>query len=279
MKKVAIIGASGTLGRKLFKDFSECFEVVGTYFNNGQDNLHYLDIREETQTRDFIESENPDIVILTSAMTNVEACELNPTLARQINVCGVENVLNHYKNKLIYFSTDAIFDGVKRKYVEEDIPHPINVYGKTKLGAEVLVSSTPNHLIIRTSRLYGLDSNKFINKMISDLISGKEISVPKDTFGSLSFIEDVSRATLELVKRGRNGIYHVCGEPHSLDEVAYKISEAFELDTSLIRVVQKNHFNNLVSRANVVLSTYKLNKEGIIISSLEEGLRQIKKKL
>jgi dTDP-4-dehydrorhamnose reductase len=276
MKKVAIIGASGTLGAPLMRDFSRDFEVVGTYHFHKKEGLINLDVTNRMDVKRFIEDANPDLVILASAMTNVEGCELNPGLAKEINVGGTRNILEQNPRMFVFFSTDAIFDGRKQEYFEIDTPNPVNVYGTTKLEAEELARTAPNHLILRTSRFYGLKCSKFVNKLIFDLSEGKEISVPRNTCGSMSFVEDVSRATLDLVSMGARGTYHVVGDAYSLEEVAYQISRVFGFEKSLINVVGSDFFDTHVKRPNVVLNANKLNSLGIRIRSLEEGLIQIK---
>ncbi len=274
--KVLIIGADGNLGTQLKKDFSYHYDVVGTCYENSVRGLSYLDITDREKVRDLLEKENPEIVILTSALTNVEECELNPKKAQKINVGGVKNIAEFCEGrKLVYYSTDAIFDGIKEEYVEEDIPNPLNVYGKTKLDGEKYVQGLNDFLIIRTCRLYGLRGTKFINTLISTLGDGNNINVPENSSGSPSFIGDVSNATLNLIKKERTGIYHIAGPKCSLDETAFIIAEVFGFDKNLISSVDKNFFNNNVKRASVVLNTDNIKKEGIFMRAMEKGIEKI----
>jgi len=276
MQKVAIIGASGILGEKLVNHFSSCFEVVGTYCNKPKNNFLHLDLTDALEVRKFFKHEKPDLVLLVSAMTDVAACEKNLGLAQRINFFGVKNVLDQKPSKIVFFSTDAVFDGEKKEYFEGDTPNPLNVYGKTKLDAENLIKICPNYLTIRTSRLYSQNGVKFLNKIINNLREGEKVIVPRDTQGSVSFADDVAFATLELVNRNRDGTYHVVGDAHSFDEIAYKLSDMFGFNRDLIVVVGKDYFNKDIKRANVVLNTNKLNNEGIRIRNLEEGLKTYK---
>ena len=276
-EKVLIIGASGNLGRYLMKSFSKDFKVIGTYNTNKEEGLIPLDITKKEEVESVFEKEKPDIILLCSAMTNVEQCELEPEKAFNINVNGVKNVVDLCRNrKLVFLSTDAVFDGTKEEYKEEDIPNPINVYGKTKLQGEELVKTLPDWIICRTCRLYGLRGKKFINNVIDSLKEGREIKVPVDNPGNPSFIEDVSKSVLELVKREKTGIWHVAGEENSLDETVFAIAKVFEFDNSLINLVDKNFFNTTVKRTSVVLNTDKLKNEGIFMELLESVLQKIK---
>jgi dTDP-4-dehydrorhamnose reductase len=276
-KKVLIIGAGGYLGSQLKSDISVIFKAIPVYYPP-LENQPYLDITNKKNLREVFSRYNPDVVILTSAKTDVEDCERNPKDAWRVNVSGVENIVENLDGrKIVFYSTDAIFDGKKEEYLEEDSPNPINIYGKSKLEAEKIITSCQDYLICRTSRLYGLTGGKFLNKIIYLLSQGKEVQVPAKTKGNFTLINDLSQATIELIKLGKTGIYHVVGDgAYSFDEAALKIAEIFEFDSSLIKKVDSDFFNTTVKRANSVLNTNKLIREGIKMSSLAEGLRFIK---
>lgn len=275
--KILIIGAGGYLGTQLMKDTSKDYRVTGAYYPEKDKGIS-LDITNKKQVKDVINKESPDIVILTAAKTNVEACEIDPEDTMKINTLGAKNVVDNLKySKLVFFSTDSVFDGTKREYSEEDIPNPINVYGRSKLDAEKIVSSYPNHLICRTSRLYGPGGNKFLNLIIDSLRQGNKIKVPVETPGNFSLLEDVSKTTIKLIKRRRKGIYHVAGlGAYSFDEAAYKTADVFGFNKLLIKRVGKTFFNKKVKRPNSPLNINKLAREKIKMSSLEEGLKKIK---
>lgn len=278
LEKILIIGANGSLGKRLLQDFSKEFRVTGTYNTNYIEGLIHLDITKKEEVKKVLKKENPDIAIIASAMTNVEDCELNPKQAEEINIKGVNNIISFCnKRKVVFFSTDAVFDGMKKEYFEEDKPHPINVYGKTKLIGERIVKTNEDYLICRPSRLYGVGSSKFINKIIDSLSKEKHFEIPIESKGNPTFIPSVSRATLNLIKKNKKGIYHVVNpEIYSLDEVVYKIVEIFDFDKSLIIPVEKDFFNKNVKRPSVILNTNKLKKENIYMETLEEGLQKLK---
>ena len=274
--KTLIIGASGNLGTQLIKDFPKDFEVVGTYYQNQKSNMIRLDITDKKEINDVFNKTNPNMVILASAMTNVEACESEVKKAMEINYSGVGHIVQKCDNrKLVFYSTDFIFNGLKKEYKEEDMPSPLNIYGKSKVMAEEIVNKLSDYLIIRTSRLYNKKGNKFVNKIIASLKNKEEVKAPSNTKGNMSFIPDVSQATLDLIKKNVKGIYHVAGEPLSFDEAAYKIANFFNFDKSLITSVDKDFFNTNVNRPSVVLNTDKAVKQGIKIHSLEETLKEL----
>lgn len=278
--KVLVIGAGGFLGEQLMKDLAKDFQVKGTFYPKQKGEI-YLDITDKKQVEKVLEQENPDIIILTAAMTDVLACELDPKAARKANVLGVKNIVDNLTHqKIVFFSTDSIFDGKKEIYAEEDSSHAINVYGQSKLEAEKIVVKYPNHLICRTSRLYSHRGDKFLNKIIETLGKGESINAPEKTPGNFSLLEDVSNATVELIKRGKKGIYHVAGEEvDSFDEAALKVADIFGFNKSLIKKVDKDFANSKVKRPNSPLSIKKLEREGIKMSTLKEGLKKIKRQL
>lgn len=282
-EKILIIGGSGSLGKQLVQDLKGDYNLIattGTYFKNKNSGLVPLDITNRNEVDYFFRRENPDIVIVTAAKTNVEACEINPNETFKVNVEGLENVIANSRNKkIIFYSTDTVFDGTKRLYNEEDIPNPINSYGQSKLEGEKLIREIPNHLICRSSRYYSLERKcpKYLNTIINNLEAGNPVKVPINTPGNFTFIPDIAHATLELIKKNKIGTYHVAGaDVYSLSEAAFKVAEVFGFNSLLISLVEENYFNTQVKRPCSPLSIDKLNKEGIKMSTLEQGLITIK---
>ncbi|MEK6823607.1 MAG: NAD(P)-dependent oxidoreductase [Nanoarchaeota archaeon] len=278
LKKVLIIGASSNLGAYLMKDFSRDYEVTGTYLNNKKTGMKNLNITDENQVAKIINKENPKIIILASAISNVEQCEKNQKKAIMINYECVRKIVNFCKNrKLIFYSTDAVFDGSKKEFKEQDEKNPKTIYGKSKSEAEEIIKTLPDYLIIRTARFYSTNkkNKKFINLVIGSLKEGKEITAPIETPGNPTLIDDVSRITLDLVKKDRKGIYHVAGPgKYSLYDTALKIAEIFKLNKSLIRKVNRD-FNSPVPRVCSYLNTEKIQKEGYNLISLDDGLKKL----
>jgi dTDP-4-dehydrorhamnose reductase len=282
MNKALIIGSSGALGKVLFNDLSKHFEVYGTYKEKRLDGLIKLDIARKNEVKSLIEEIKPSLIVILSAKTNVEECEKNKEECDLINFKSVENILDVSEGKkIVFISTDAIFDGEKEIYSEEDSPNPQNNYGNSKLLAEkVIISKSRDYLIIRTSRLFGENCGKFINKILENLKNGKEVFVPKENYGNFTYIPSLSKVITDLILNKKKGIYHACGEKKtSLEEAAFKIAEIFNLDQSLIHLVDKDYFNKVVKRPSVVLDTNKLKKENLEVTGLEEGLRKFKNPL
>lgn len=189
---VAIIGASGFLGSYLFAELSKIYKVIGTYFTRPCKNLVKIDIRKENDVKNFFATYTPDTVIICGGITRPDECEINKKLAYDVNVNGIANICRYYNGKIIYFSTDYVFDGNKNSgYSEYDSPNPINYYGWTKLKAEqIVLNHNENNVVIRVAGLYGYNSqnNEFIRSL-----NKSPIYKAVDVFGSTLLLDDVAR--------------------------------------------------------------------------------------
>lgn len=243
-----IIGASGLLGSKLMALARTRYHVVGT-FNPEYDGksdwrLEPLDIGSKDEVDRLFEKARPDLVILTAAMTNVDACEKQPLLANRVNATGPELVARACKklgSRLVHVSTDYVFDGSKdRKYREDDVPRPISVYGSSKLAGERAVLSTlPSAAVARPAVLYGWSpleaKDNFVTWVLKRLRAGEKATLFEDQRISPTFADDLAKTLLELGERGASGIWHVSG-PDCLDRptAGRMIARTFELDERLI---------------------------------------------
>lgn len=206
-QKVLVTGAKGMLGWALTKELNLEYQLVGI-------DIEDADITDEIQIKEEIFKIRPDIVIHNAAYTNVDNCEKNKELTHRVNAKGAENVAHACKlcqAKLIYISTDFIFDGTKNTpYTEEDIPNPINTYGWSKLEGERQIQSIlQNYLIIRTAWLYGSHGRNFVDKIISLSQQEPEIKVVNDQTGSPTYTVDLAKAIGLLIKKGATGIINV----------------------------------------------------------------------
>lgn len=204
--KIILLGSNGQLGwefKQFLKDKVELFSFT-------HKELDILDLN--SLERNFQEI-HPDIVINCAAYTNVDKAEEEQELAYNINAIGAKNVsLASYKvnAKVIYFSTDYVFDGKKGSpYTELDEPNPISIYGKSKLSGEQFTKeSNPSHLILRITWLYGINGNNFIKTAIKLAKSGKLLRVVNDQYGTPTYTLDVVKQTWKLIQNGKTGLYH-----------------------------------------------------------------------
>lgn len=240
MTKLLIIGA-GLLGSSLAHMAREDMQTSFTY------NFHPAEIKGCRSYRcdifdcpDIILALRPDYVVLTAAMTDVDKCESDRKAAWQVNALGPKRVASACKkasSKLIYISTDYVFDGRKGNYSESDALSPVNYYAESKLAGEHYIQEIcPDCLILRPSVLYGWNPTRlnFVTWIISELRQGRIINVVKDQYNSPTYSFDLAGIILNL--KDEAGLFHASGrERINRYSFALKIAETFELDSSLIR--------------------------------------------
>src|SRR3989344_671251 len=272
--RILITGANGLLGTKAMQVFSRQHDVTG------MDREHDITQQEAIS---FILRQKPDLIVHAAAETNVDACELHPEQAYTINVLGTENVIKAARvldAKLVYISSDFVFDGSRGNYTEADQPNPINQYGRTKWAAEQKVAAYENSLIIRSAVLYGHNPGKthynFAEWVISSLMQEKGIRVVPDQINSPALIDDLAAAVLAL--REQTGTVHVAGpSPISRYEFALQAAEVFGLPKALITPVTSAEFPQAAPRPrDAGLSVEKARSLGIRLSSAAAGLSLMK---
>jgi len=250
-KRLLVIGASGLLGSKLMAEAKVRYSVVGTCNPecDGKSDwrMESLDIGSKDEVERLFEKTKPEVVILTAAMTNVDACETNPQMANRVNAAGPGLVARECKrldSRLIHVSTDYVFDGMKtRKYTEEDLPRPISVYGSSKLAGEKNVLSTlPEAVVARTAVLYGWNpienKDNFVMWTLKKMRAGEKVTLFKDQWISPTLADDLAKALVQLAQGDVRGFYHVAG-PDCLDRPSCGklIGKVFGLDERLVMPV------------------------------------------
>ena len=221
-------------------------------------------------------------------MTDVDQCEVNRKLAYNTNVKGVKNVLETCKKikcKLIFLSTDFLFDGIKKRgyhYKETDTPNPLNYYAQTKYKAELnIYSSGIEYLICRSAVLYGWNDKKFnfITWILNNLKKNITISIVTSQINSPTFVVNLAQIILKLIEKNARGIYHTVGDcVLNRFEMALKCAEIFEYNKNLIIPIEnfeqkairpKNAGLSIMKLKNLLGSTFK-------IFNLDEGLTYMK---
>jgi dTDP-4-dehydrorhamnose reductase len=205
--RILLTGASGQLGRSLQRVLRDSDLITIS--------RPEYDITKETIV-DRICSIEPDIVIHTAAKTDVDECERDPESAYLVNATATKFIATACASchaRLVYISTDYVFDGSKHdSYNEEDPPGPINVYGKTKLAGEKYTQDlVSRNYVIRTAWLYGEGQNNFVKKILG--LTGKPpIKVVTTQIGSPTSADDLALAIDKLVQFPEYGIYHLTNE-------------------------------------------------------------------
>lgn len=286
--KVLVTGAAGFLGTKVMKLLKDDFDLIKTDKEGRKGSLK-MDITDMDEVISVLNKEKPDVVLHIASVTDVDRCEVERGLAKKINVDGTNNMILACKAinaKIVYVSTDFVFDGKKGDYKEEDKPNPLSYYAETKLEAENLVrKSGLKYLIIRPEVLYGYNGDgserSFSNWVYTSLKEKKEIKVVDDHFNTPTLVDDIAEAIKILIKKNKEGIYHVAGpERLSRYEMALKIADAFGFDKGLIKPIKTAELKQKAKRPrDSSLNTEKLKREGIMMHKFKDGLKIMKKQI
>ena len=248
-RKMLIIGGSGLVGSTLARYAMDDCDLHVTVNKNiiapNGTRLTKIDLLEDRLAiTNLIKNITPDIVVNTAAHSSVDLCETNPGLADLLHVEITRDIVtacHDINSKLIHFSTDAVFDGkLNRKYTEEDIPNPINHYGKTRLAAESVVLEASNlNVILRTSVIYGWhERSRFTNWIIQSLRDKKMVDPFVDQYNTPTLVDDLVKSILKIIELNVSGLYHAVGKTClSRYEFALGIADKFGLDRSLIKPV------------------------------------------
>ena len=247
-ERLLVIGATGLLGSKVLEKARDRYAVSGAY-NPDADGvstwkLEAVDIGSKEDVDKLFEKTKPDIVILTAAMTNVDACEKNKTMANRINASAPGLVARACKKasaRMVHVSTDYVFDGNKtRRYLETDMPRPISIYGTSKLAGERSVMSTlSDAAVVRPAVLYGwnpiAEKMNFVTWVLKKLRDGEPVKLFDDQIVSPTLADDLAEVLLAIGDKQTSGVWHASG-PDCLDRPACgrMIAEVFGLNTDLV---------------------------------------------
>jgi len=297
--KILITGSNGLLGQKLVAALRHDPEVQLVATSRGADRTpdplgpryRSLDITLAAQVDALFQEERPAVVIHTAAMTNVDACELDPAACRLQNVTATEHLVNAAKRigaHFIHLSTDFIFDGRNGPYREEDEAAPLSTYGRSKLDSErvVMNAGLTKWAIARTIIVYGVAEGLSRSNVVlwakSALEKGQPINVVDDQWRMPTLAEDLADGCIRIAKRGANGIFHLSGpDGMSILELVQRVGAFFQLGTSVITAVKSDTLGQPAKRPPVTgFVLDKARRElGYAPRSFEEGLAVLKDQL
>jgi len=240
--KVFIIGASGLVGSHCMLAFKEHrWDVKGSHLNFATPETVSFDVLNEDLEKFFNEIKFiPDLIIHCAALTNVDYCETNQEESYKSTVAPTVKIVDFCSKKaikLVYISTDYVFDGENGPYLEDSKVNPINVYGKHKLKCEELVSELSEFLILRITNVYGEESRKknFISRLLVDMKGNieKTLNLPYDQFATPIYAGDIARMTFMLVENRKTGIYNLSStDYYNRFQLASKVKSYFSSNTS-----------------------------------------------
>ncbi len=309
MRRILITGSNGLLGQTIVRKLISNPDFILFGLSKGenrvllhesthsiQDTLRskfsYLevDICNPQAVMKAFEECNPDIVIHTAAMTNVDACELDKTACMELNVHATQSLLKASERSqahFIHLSTDFIFDGLEGPYKEEAVPNPLSFYGSSKVDAENLVMKYPfNWSVVRTVLVYGvvpgLSRSNIVLWAKEALGKGKPINVVDDQFRTPTFVEDLAEGCILIAKMNQGGIFNISGEEYmSIVELVDRVAKFFNLPPNLIHPISSITLNQAAKRpAKTGFIIDKAKKTlGFRPHSFEEGLSKVASQL
>ena len=246
MATILITGAGGLLGANLVLDgLASGHRVIAVDhqypIRHPEADSLAADLCQAGAAESILAAKRPDWVIHCAAATNVDGCEADPAMAFRLNRDMAEAVARGARaagSRLVHISTDAVFDGERGGYREEDVPSPINVYGQSKLeGEQVVAAADPQALIVRTN-LYGWnaqDKQSLAEWFLSNLEAGKRCRGFTDVWFSPILVNDLGRLLFAMLEAGLAGVYHVAGgECVSKYDFGVRVARVFGLDGSLV---------------------------------------------
>jgi len=275
--RLLITGASGLLGRALWKEFSDnsLFKVTGIAFSRSRPPLVRLDLTDHAKVSEFLRNLNPRFIIHAAAERRPDISEKNPQATDALNVHATENlakIANELGAWMIFISTDYVFDGIQPPYRPDSPPNPLNYYGKSKLAGEKAVwKTTQDACVLRLPLLYG--DVEFIEEsavtMLAELLKiNKPVHVDHRAIRYPTLVDDVAIVIRQIIEYKLNdpnfsGTFHWSGdEPFTKYEMAKLIADIFGVRSDHL-IADSNPSSGAPRPQNCHLDSSDLEKRGI----------------
>ena len=283
--KVLVTGVSGQLGHDVMNELAKrgytgvgsdiAPEYSGVDDNTAVVNMEYvqMDITDEKAVDEIITRVNPDVIVHCAAWTAVDMAEDDDKVekVRAVNAGGTRNIAKAAKKldcKMVYISTDYVFDGQGEKPWEPDCKDykPLNVYGQTKLEGELAVSELlDKYFIVRIAWVFGVNGKNFIKTMINVGKTHDTVRVVNDQIGTPTYTLDLSVLLVDMIETDKYGYYHATNEGGYISwyDFTLEIYKQAGLDTKVIPVTTKEYGLSKAARPfNSRLDKSKLVKNG-----------------
>ena len=283
--KVLVTGVSGQLGHDVMNELAKrgytgvgsdiAPEYSGVDDNTAVVNMEYvqMDITDEKAVDEIITRVNPDVIVPCAAWTAVDMAEDDDKVekVRAVNAGGTRNIAKAAKKldcKMVYISTDYVFDGQGEKPWEPDCKDykPLNVYGQTKLEGELAVSELlDKYFIVRIAWVFGVNGKNFIKTMINVGKTHDTVRVVNDQIGTPTYTLDLSVLLVDMIETDKYGYYHATNEGGYISwyDFTLEIYKQAGLDTKVIPVTTKEYGLSKAARPfNSRLDKSKLVKNG-----------------
>lgn len=288
--KIIFTGITGLLGGYFLRNSINGYEIIGVGNSNIQKtakNSYKLDITNKSETSNFIKKINPGIIIHAASIGNVDYCEKHSKEAYRVNVEGTQHIINAARRvdaKIIFLSSNAIYDGLNPPYHEKSKTNPIDIYGKTKVeGEKLIMKSRLKYVILRLITMYGWPQTGGRGNpatwIIENLKKGQRINVVNDIYNNHLWAGQAADVLWKIIRENMTGVYNIAGaDCISRYDLALKVAKVFKLVSSLINPVSSDFFQNIAKRPkNTCFNTAKMEKElGIKPLTVGNGLRLMK---
>lgn len=274
--RIVFTGITGLLGGYFLKVRQQGYKIIGINSKN--------DIINKKKILSFIKKIDPALIVHAASLGNVDYCEKHSNEAYKVNVEGTQNIIDAAKAvnaKIIFLSSNAVYDGDNAPYDEKSITNPVDVYGKTKVkGENAILKSNLNYCIVRLITMYGWPQPggraNPVTWVIDNLKKGERINVVNDIYNNHLWAGQAAEVIWKVIKKNISGVYNIAGaDCISRYELALKVAKVFDLDSSLISLVSSDFFKNIAKRPkNTCFNTKKMEKElDIKPLSVDEGLK------
>jgi dTDP-4-dehydrorhamnose reductase len=261
--RVVVTGTAGQLGKDVLLELArKNHQAYGA-------DRQQLDITIEEDVMAYISEVKPDVILHCAAYTNVDAAEENEEAAYAVNAAGTEYLAKAAKRngaKMLYVSTDYVFDGSAKEPYEVDEPtSPLGAYGRTKLaGEQLLQKNLDEFFIVRTAWVFGIHGNNFVKTMLRLGKERGEVGVVHDQVGSPTYTVDLAQFMVELMETDKYGVYHATNNGIcSWYEFAVEIFKLAEMDVK-VNPLTTDQFPRPAARPKYsVLSKRRIEQEGL----------------
>ncbi len=287
--KVFVTGVGGQLGFDVMNELQKCgFEAIGSDITSESDFQNYvqLDITNAENVEKILTEIKPDAVVHCAAWTAVDAAEEieNIPKVRAINVNGTQHIANVCKKlncKMLYISTDYVFDGQGTEPWKPDCKDyaPLNVYGQSKLDGELAVANTlEKYFIIRTAWVFGQNGSNFIKTMLNIGKKYNTIRVVNDQIGTPTYTYDLARLLVDMIQTDKYGYYHATNEGGYISwyNFAVEIFRQASYKTKVIPVTTEEYgISKAIRPYNSRLDKSKLTEQGFtLLPNWENALKR-----
>lgn len=254
--RIAITGASGLLGHALIASASPRHDIIAGIHSSelldvGSIEQSLLDLTDTQSIRRFVEQSRPDYLIHSAAITDVDLCEREPKRAQLLNADATRLIVDAVRNlptRVVYISTDYVFDGTAGPYSETDATNPINVYGKTKLEGELAIRSLDERgMIVRSASFLGHGGPErptFAERMLETMRTNPPLKSAVDQISNVAPVDELAFGILRLIGSGGTGIWHIA-HPRLISryDLAVMLAKRAGLDAN--RCVQRVAYESL----------------------------------